>query len=207
MTTLAEMVDAAKSGKKVVIQQQKTKKVVFSGRRYDVIGHRLNGETIEHKNVTSAKAKELRAELIRSGCHRIDKIETRSRILDGNNERTDLRFSEKNYVPLLEGSVPATVSATEKKIADDRNKMATKNFFKMCHQNNLIKSPNIAKVLIYDKENGKKDRTNKGRFISLPKLIFSGTEGEAVFFILNNKLSFEDIVIYLPTKTYNKVVR
>jgi hypothetical protein len=196
----AEILAAKKDGRKAIMQKEIAKKKRFSGRLYNVIGYNLAGETITYSNVSASKAKMLRIELIHSGYYRVDRIETRTRILDENNKRTNLEFSEKNYVPVLEGSVPANGLATDKKIADDRNKMHINNTLKMMRRNNLIEKNDSGKVRIYDVVNGKRIRNNKGRFVSVPKLIFSGTDKEAVFFIMNSKGKFGDWFIYLPEK-------
>jgi hypothetical protein len=78
----------------------------------------------------------------------------------------------------------------------------------MMRRDNLVKV-NEDKILIYSRIAETKTRANKDkrRVVRTPKLVFSGTEAEAVFFIMNNNINFNDYTIYLPEKIYRKVVR
>lgn len=171
------------------------RKTKLTGRRYDIVGYKLNGEVITRNNIPAIKANTVRKELRMAGCHRVDKIEVVTKV-----NGKPIQFTEKSHTPALVGRIPVTVTATEKKIADDRMKMHNRNVLAMMRKNNVTSVSNDDKIRIYDND-GVRSRNNKGKFIKLPKLIFVGNETEAVFFILNNLTKpLTSYTFYLPVK-------
>jgi hypothetical protein len=193
VATLAELAAMNTSNRKAILEAKPKPKANLNGRRYTVIGHRLNGEDIVKHNLSATKANSLRASLRKEGCHAVDKIETVSYIPTQDGERKLLTFSEKAYTPILEGKVPGNAVATELRIAAQRNTMKARNIEKIRRASKSTETRNEAgNVIIYDKMSG--------------RAIFYGTEAEAVFYLINNNLDLVNLVIYMGSKTYRKVM-
>lgn len=182
---------AGKAAIKVKPTEKNNKRL--TGRRYDIVGHRLNGEVIRYDNVAAVKANAIRKQLRMEGCHRVDKIEVVTKV---NGQ--EIVFTEKNHIPAHVGRIPVTVTATERKIADDRAKMHQRNILSLMKSNRSRVSQDN-RIRIYDND-GEKIRNGKGKFMTVPKLVFVGDEAGAVFFILNTKKSLDSLTFYLPAK-------
>lgn len=162
-------------------------------RRYDIIGRKLDGTVIEYRNLSAVKANRTRKELRTQGCHAVDKIEVYSTIKRADGDNTVLTFTEKQYVPALVGRIPNPVTASENKIFDDRAKMRNANDNRRAKENKAVMNKRGPEAIIYDKMSG--------------KAIFAGTEGQAVFFLVNNKIAIVNVVIYMNNKTYAEAVK
>ena len=205
MTTLAERI--ANPQAKVDIKVESTRTRMFTGRRFDIVAYKSNGETVTYHNVVAAGIENFRAELKKQGYYRVDKIEVNSNILE-NGKRRSLRFDGNHKLPeklptivtpdaiptvgnislpwdVVSNTSPAFLVPEPKKLADDRIKAhaklmakeARKNHSKERHSDNLYR--------LYS--TGRK-----------PKLVFMGTESEVLFAIMNNLVNVAKIQVVEP---------
>lgn len=205
MPTLAEMVKNPNIAKNLSSERVNRKRNLRA-RRYDIVGYRINGVTkngkkdnrykdtiTEFRNVSARDANSIRAELKKS-CYRVDKIEVSSSVRDSDYNLNKLVFTEKNYVPRLEGSVPNSPAMSDNKIKLERNQMHRKNADIMARGNNSTETrSDSGKVMVFDKETG--------------SLVLYGTEEEAAFFILNKKDAFSKYVFYVSEKVFQQLRR
>jgi hypothetical protein len=173
----------------VEVIETKPRKKIFTERRYDVIGFRLNGETMTTKKpVAIITAKKVKIRFKRAGCHRVDILEVSSKV---NGE--PLEFTEKNYVAPFETKyTPGTPVMSEIRVNAQRLRIREKaeaNFAKKNHSTETRSDQ--FEVMIFTLAND---------------LVYKGPEEGAGQFILNSKLKLEELVIYMPNKTYRKLV-
>lgn len=184
---IEEAIEEAIEGFEIVEEPKKKADPTFIGRLFTLI-MKKHGEIIEiYEDIPMNVATRWRKEFRNQG-FAVDMIETHTVIAETKKE---VVFTPKNYVPALEGRIPATVEMSEQRALEKRIQNHS-NMIKKMARNNKVKESVDEKIKIYEKITG--------------NVVFIGSEADCVKWIeARPDFKISEHIAYLPAKVFENL--